>query len=92
MAADSAGGQAVVDAICSLPWPCSEAVSVAACESTLQPWRTNGDHYGLYQLRGSLHAWRWPDFWGTWMEPLRNAQMAYELWFEQGWAPWSCRP
>jgi len=83
---------AVVDAICSLPWPCAEALSVARCESTLQPWATNGDHYGLFQIRASLHAWRWPDFWTAWSEPVRASQMAFDLFMEQGWRPWSCRP
>ena len=64
---------------------------MARCESTLRAWATNGDQFGLYQI-GGLHAWRWPDFWSAWSDALRNAQMAFDLWSEQGWRPWSCRP
>ena len=61
MAADGAAGETIAGAICSLPWPCAEALAVARCESTLRPDATNGDQYGLFQI-GALHAWRWPDF------------------------------
>jgi hypothetical protein len=83
--------------ICALPWPCQEAIAVAACESGRDRYGrldgssdTNGNHYGVFQISG-IHAWRWPDFWENWMDPAKNAQWAYEIWAEQGWKPWSCR-
>jgi hypothetical protein len=84
--------------ICALPWPCNQAIAVASCESGLDRsghldgnWATNGNYYGLFQI-GSIHAWRWPDFWDAWMDPARNAQYAYDIWSESGWRPWSCQP
>jgi hypothetical protein len=84
--------------ICALPWPCAEAIGVARCESGTDRngnldgnWATNGNHFGLFQISG-IHAWRWADFWDAWMDPVRNAQYAFDIWSESGWRPWSCRP
>lgn len=84
--------------ICSLPWPCDEAIGVAGCESGVDRygrldgnWATNGNHFGLFQI-SYIHAWRWADFYDAWMDPARNAQFAYDIWSESGWRPWSCRP
>jgi len=81
----------IADVICSYPWPCSEAVAIAQCESTLRPdaisW--TGESFGLFQVH-SLHAYRWPDFWESWSDPVRNTEYAFELWSEHGWAPWDC--
>ena len=81
-----------------MPWPCAEAIAVAACESgrdlsgRLDGNRaTNGNNYGLFQING-IHAWRWPDFYEAWMDPVRNTQFAFEIWSESGWGPWSCKP
>jgi hypothetical protein len=83
--------------LCALPWPCQEAIGVAACESGRDmngrldgAWATNGNHYGVFQL-SYIHAYRWADFYDAWMDPAKNAQWAYEIWAEQGWYPWSCR-
>lgn len=83
--------------ICALPWPCQEAIGVAACESGRDmngrldgAWATNGNHYGIFQI-SYIHAYRWPDFYENWMDPAKNAQWAYEIWSQQGWYPWSCR-
>lgn len=84
--------------ICSMPWPCGEAISVASCESGLDRngnldgnWATNGDNHGLFQIN-SIHAYRWPDYWTAWMDPVRNTQFAYDIWAESGWRPWHCQP
>lgn len=83
--------------ICALPWPCQQAINVAACESGRDmqgrldgSWATNGNNYGLFQIN-SIHANKWPDFWDHWMDPTRNAQFAYDIWLAQGWWPWDCR-
>jgi hypothetical protein len=82
--------------ICALPWPCQQAINVAACESGRDiqgrldgNWASNGNNYGLFQING-IHAGRWPDFWTSWMDPAKNAQWAYEIYAQQGWAPWDC--
>lgn len=83
--------------ICALPWPCQQAINVAACESGRDmsgrldgAWATNGNHYGLFQISG-IHASKWADFYDAWMDPAKNAQWAYEIYVQQGWYPWSCR-
>ena len=87
--------------ICSFSWPCEEALAIVygptpVCptgESNGDPeavsW--NGTSYGLWQIN-SIHAWRWPDFWKRWPEPMRNTEYAYELWAEQGFVIWDCSP
>lgn len=84
--------------ICAMPWPCHEAIAVAACESGRDMsgrldgnWATNGNHYGVFQI-SYLHAPKWADFYDAWMDPVRNVQYAYEIWAQQGWQPWSCKP
>ena len=83
----------VTDAICALPWPCAEALSVAQCESTLRPDAVSwtGESFGLMQIN-SIHAYRFAGFWERWMEPEVNTAWAFEIWLEQGWAPWACQP
>lgn len=83
--------------ICSLPWPCQQAINVAACESGRDmsgrldgSWATNGHNYGLFQING-IHAGKWADFYDNWMDPAKNAQWAYEIYSQQGWYPWDCR-
>ncbi len=84
--------------ICSKPWPCDEAIAVASCESGTDRngrldgnWATNGNNFGLFQING-IHADRWPDFYTSWMDPVKNIEWAYEIWSVSGWRPWSCRP
>jgi len=84
--------------ICALDWPCAGALAVARCESGpdyyAAPWENPG-HRGAFQL-GSVHAWRFTAHGWNWeMDGLvleRNVAVAYEIWVEQGWRPWSCRP
>lgn len=78
--------------ICSYSWPCDEALRVKWCESR-QRWDTigAGANYGGFQIN-SIHARRFPSFWDSWMDPVKNTAWAFELWAEQGWKPWGCRP
>jgi hypothetical protein len=76
----------ILAAICSLPWPCHEALQVASCESRLDP-RAAGQYgeQGIFQVLASL--------WGPVpADPLGQALQAYSIWQEHGWQPWSCRP
>jgi hypothetical protein len=84
--------------ICSKDWPCGEAIAVASCESGTDDsgrldgnWATNGNNYGLFQING-IHADLWPDFYTSWMDPVKNTEWAFEIWSVSGWRPWSCRP
>lgn len=85
--------------ICSFPWDCWRAICIAGRESgrdlngNLDGWwavnTEDGDAKGLFQIRESVHAYRWSDWYEQWMNPIRNTQYAFELWQEQGWyGPW----
>lgn len=64
------GPQEVIDAICSLPWPCEQMVSIASCESGLNPNAFNPvGYYGLFQINFEFDGWN---------DPWINAQVAYE--------------
>ena len=81
----------VVEAICSLPWPCERMVAIAACESGLRPDAVNpAGYYGLFQISHAFDGWD---------NPWTNAQVAYYEkylpmleWSGDGLAPWPvCR-
>lgn len=53
-----------------------------------------GGHRGLFQL-ASLHAWRFEAHGWTWDDAFvaeRNMEIAYEIWQDSAWIPWSCKP
>lgn len=84
--------------ICSYDWPCSEALGVvygnARCpwgESSGDPSAIYGANYGLFQVN-AVHSWRVGGDVGALLDPEVNVMIAYQIWSEQGWAPWSCRP
>ncbi|MCH7484407.1 MAG: hypothetical protein IIA90_04580 [Chloroflexi bacterium] len=59
----------VVEAICSLPWPCEKMVAIAACESGLRADAVNPiGYYGLFQINHAFDGWD---------NPWTNAQVAY---------------
>lgn len=64
-------------------------------ESGGNPHAVNGDHAGLFQISRRWHeakflarGWTWADAYDAWP----NIVIAHQLWLDQGWAPWSCRP
>jgi len=85
--------------VCSYAWPCQEALAVARCESGVDATgkldgvfaTSSRSSYGLFQIN-AIHARRFPDFWESWMDPSKNTAWAFQIWSEQGWRPWSCRP
>jgi hypothetical protein len=84
--------------ICAYPGPCQEAVAVALCESGADAsgrpdgvYASSRTGYGLFQIN-PIHVRRFPDFWESWMDPEKNTAWAYQIWAEQGWRPWACRP
>lgn len=76
----------VATLICSLPWPCHEALQVAACESRLDPMAL-GSHgeLGVFQVMPTIWGPVPPDAAG-------QARQAFRIWQEHGWEPWSCQP
>lgn len=88
-------GRSIEAVICSVPWPCGEALAVARCESGLNPAAHNrgSDARGLFQLLWRYHAWRFAG--GDPFDPETNVRAAFGLWQERGWQPWivgGCRP
>ena len=87
------------DIICSKPWPCSEALRVAECESELKPWavsppNSNGTRdWGLMQVND---VWRpaFPVSWPNVLDAQTNIDMAWHIYQTAGnsWQPWACRP
>ncbi len=81
----------VIEAICSLPWPCEKMVAIAACESGLRADAVNPiGYYGLFQINHAFDGWD---------NPWTNAQVAYNEKYlpmlessGDGLAPWPlCR-
>ncbi|HSL59029.1 MAG TPA: DUF4214 domain-containing protein [Acidimicrobiales bacterium] len=76
-------------------WAAESAVRVAWCESTHRPWVASpgGGNWGLFQIntvhRGMVAAMGYS--WSQITDPWVNSRVAFALWAEQGWGPWSCR-
>lgn len=77
--------------ICSVPWPCQQALNVARCESGLQSGAYNAGNYGLFQI-SYVHARRVGGNLAALFDPAVNIAVAYDIYAEQGWRPWACRP
>lgn len=71
-------------------WAVPAAVRVAWCESTWKPWATGAaGEYSLFQIH-PVHIARFNG--ANPYSPLANARVAYQIWSEQGWGPWTCKP
>ena len=66
---------------------CSEAISVATCESTLRVTARNGDYWGLFQFGSFARA-----HYGFAWDALTQSRAAYRYWRDAGWSPWQCQP
>ena len=93
--------------ICAMDWPCAEALAVVygptppnreapyGCpngESGGNPRAVGGTSRGLFQINGSAHAARVGGDLDALFDPATNVRVAYAIWLDQGWRPWSCRP
>ena len=68
-------------------FPASEwatAMRVAWCESRYQPWATNGEHTGVFQVTARFHGAVPSDIDG-------QVRQAAGIVSREGWGPWSCR-
>jgi hypothetical protein len=89
---------AIRDLICSYPWPCSEALAVAWCESNHRPNAVSPDgaNIGLFQVnvihKGRVNATTTELAAILLLDPETNVRVAYAIWADQGWGPWSCKP
>ena len=94
VAPGGAGGD-VRAIICSVPWPCEEALRVAFCESSLSPGAISPDgrNYGLMQVNIIHHARVGGDV-SRLLNAAVNVAVAYQIYAAAGytWQPWSCKP
>jgi hypothetical protein len=66
------------------------AYAIAMAESGLNCKRkSNTSDYGLMQIHLPLHQWRFDKFGGKWDDCFDNVKVAYEIYKEQKWQPWS---
>ena len=91
----------IADIICSKPWPCSEALRVAECESELKPWavsppNSNGTRdWGVMQINDGAWGKRvFGERWDRVLDPQTNVDMAWHIYQTAGnsWQPWTCKP
>jgi hypothetical protein len=88
------GYSALGEIVAVYDWPLNEAFRIVQCESR---WNAaavswNGTSYGLWQIWEG-HAWRWPNFWENWDDPVKNTEMAWEIYkrADYSFSPWDCR-
>jgi hypothetical protein len=60
-------------------------------ESTGNPNAFNAGNYGLFQIN-AVHAAKVGGPLEWLFDPAVNVRVAYQIWSDQGWGPWACRP
>ncbi len=68
---------------------CSQALSVAWCESRHTPNAYNGQYLGLFQMGSSERS-----IYGHGASSIEQAKAAYRYFVASGrdWSPWACKP
>jgi hypothetical protein len=68
---------------------CSQAISVAWCESTMNTAAVNGQYLGLFQMGETERA-----TYGHGSDALSQSKAAYAYFVASGydWSPWECKP
>lgn len=91
LCADRAGAEPPPEiVVIVVPYGWAEVEQIITCESHWDPTVVNGDQVGLFQL-SRIHEWRFLARGWTWAEatdPVKNAAIAGDLWWEQGNGPW----
>ena len=77
--------------VAAYPWPSGEAWAVIMCELSGNPAAYNMGNYGAFQIN-AVHAGRVAGDLASLFDPTVNVRVAYEIWADQGWGPWACRP
>jgi len=72
-------------------WPVEEVLAVMRCESGGRADAYNAGNYGLMQIN-AIHAARVGGDLQSLFDPAVNLRVAYDIWADQGWEPWACRP
>ena len=67
-------------------------MSIVQCESSGRADAIGAaSEVGLFQI-APLHAWRVGGDVKRLLDPETNIRVAWEIYSEQGWRPWSCKP
>ena len=75
--------------ISAYPWPQDEAWDVMMCESSGDPTVSNsGESIGLFEIHYPSH-WDKVESLEALFDPTTNVHVAFHLWEDQGWEPWS---
>lgn len=76
----------------------AQARRVAQCESGMNPSaKSPTNDHGLFQLNAPSHSSNFPrvtgsPFYNGVYNPYENAEYARNLYNQQGWSPWTCKP
>jgi hypothetical protein len=79
----------IISIIQKYDWPVEEALLIAKCESNIRAEAIgdSGNSIGVFQIN-KVHFWR-ASRQGL-LKPEVNVRIAYKIWSEQGWYPWTC--
>lgn len=72
-------------------WPCDEAMRVMWCESSSNPRAYSTGNRGLFQIN-EIHSRRVGGNLELLWDPEVNVRVAHDIWVDQGWRPWGCKP
>jgi len=90
---DSAPHNDLRELVCSYSWHCHEALAVVQCESggNANATSPDGQNLGLFQIN-LVHIARVDGNSSLLYDPVINTRVAYDIWLDQSWIPWSCKP
>lgn len=79
--------------IAGYTWPVDEALRVADCESDFveRAISPDGQNLGVFQIN-VIHRARVGGVVARLLEARTNVAVAFDIWRDQGWGPWSCKP
>lgn len=90
--------KAVLFALAASPWPPelhAKAMAVMWCESSYSPDAESAGNRGLFQINAiHINGWiaRAGYSWDDMLSAGPNLEVAWAIYQDQGWGPWSCQP
>ena len=96
----AASAQTIEELLCSniYSWQCSDVKQVAWCESRMNPQaisptnRNGSQDFGLMQINDGAWQKYFGKRWAQVLNAEQNIAMAYEIYSQYGWRPWTCAP